>query len=147
MSNTNLTDLKTLVELTEKHNVNELEIREGNSSIRICRNNNTQVVTTQMIPATAAPVTTTESAAPSEEAKPSLDSPMVGTVYLKPSPDSDPFVKIGQKINKGDIFCLIEAMKTFNKIKSEKSGTIVSCFVQDGQPIAFGQKLFIIEED
>lgn len=148
--------IKKLIELVEKSGISELEISEGEESVRISH----KLIATP-IPITAQPVQTihTPSSAPAtvnavSEAPSSenlaitghaVKSPMVGTFYRTPSPDSDPFVEIGQLVAVGDVLCIVEAMKMMNQIESDKAGIVKAILVENGQPVEFDQTLFIIE--
>ncbi|HBN9513327.1 TPA: acetyl-CoA carboxylase biotin carboxyl carrier protein [Pseudomonas aeruginosa] len=138
--------VKKLIELLEESGIDELEIREGEESVRISRHSKTaaQPVYAQA-PAFAAPVAAPAPAA----AAPKLNgnvvrSPMVGTFYRAASPTSANFVEVGQSVKKGDILCIVEAMKMMNHIEAEVSGTIESILVENGQPVEFDQPLFTI---
>ncbi|MEM8594613.1 MAG: acetyl-CoA carboxylase biotin carboxyl carrier protein [Pseudomonadota bacterium] len=146
--------VKKLIELLEESQIDELEIHEGEESIRISRHSNhiqTVAAVPQPVAAIVPPVAAattaaaaTPDAAPAEIQGHSLRSPMVGTFYHAPSPDSEPFVKIGQQVNAGDVLCIIEAMKMMNQIEADKSGTIGEILVNDAQPVEFDQPLFTI---
>lgn len=142
--------IKQLIGLLEDSDVAEIEIHEGEESVRISRG---QVVTTQQVMQmpVAAPLHAAPAAAPasSETSDKSLDghvlrSPMVGTVYLAPSPEADDFVKVGQRVEVGDVLCLVEAMKMFNQIEADKAGVIKARLVDSGTAVEFDQPLFII---
>jgi acetyl-CoA carboxylase biotin carboxyl carrier protein len=138
--------VKTLIELLENSGVVELEIREGDSSIRINRGGGSTTVVTTAPPA-AAPVSAAPVAPVQPEAAPTgtvLKSPMVGTYYSAPSPDSSPFVRLGQTVKEGDTLCIIEAMKIMNPIEAENAGTVVEILVENGHPVEFDQPLFVI---
>lgn len=153
--------IKKLIELIQSTGVAEIEIREGEESVRITRevhNQPTMVMAppTMMAPAQAAqPVAhdapppaakTPEPAAPAANAdKHTLKSPMVGTVYLSATPGAKPFIEIGQTVKVGDVICLIEAMKMFNQIEADKAGTVTARLVDNGTPVEFNQPLFVIE--
>ncbi|HGM5687866.1 TPA: acetyl-CoA carboxylase biotin carboxyl carrier protein [Pseudomonas aeruginosa] len=139
--------VKKLIELLEEPGIDELEIREGEESVRISRHSKTaaQPVYAQA-PAFAAPAAAAAESAP---AAPKLNgnvvrSPMVGTFYRAASPTSANFVEVGQSVKKGDILCIVEAMKMMNHIEAEVSGTIESILVENGQPVEFDQPLFTI---
>ncbi len=147
--------IKKLIELLEESNVEELEIKEGEESVRISRGSRS--VYAQPMPAyyqtaPAAPQATAEPAptappTPLEPAAPaghSVKSPMVGTFYRSPSPGAAPFIEKGKKINAGDTVCIIEAMKMMNQIQADKSGTIEAILVEDGEPVEFDQPLVLI---
>lgn len=149
-----LRKLKTLIELVEGSGIAELEISEGEERVRITR---TVAAGQQMyssapqhaIPSAAAPIIAV-AAALAEVAKPAVaeghvvKSPMVGTFYRSASPGSKPFVDVGQNVNSGDTLCIIEAMKLLNEIDSDQAGVIKAILVENGQPVEFGQPLFVI---
>ncbi len=144
--------VKKLIELLEESNISELEIKEGEESVRISRAT-TAVVTTVAAPApvaaaAAAPAAAAEPApAASEEPEISghaVKSPMVGTFYRSPSPEASPFVEVGQKVNVGDVVCIVEAMKMMNQIEADKAGTVSSILIDDGQPVEFDQPMIVI---
>lgn len=152
-----LRKLKTLIELVEASGIAELEISEGEERVRITR---TVAAGQQMyssapqhiMTSAAAPVAVVAAApaAPVEAAKPAVaeghivKSPMVGTFYRSASPGSKPFVDVGQNVNSGDTLCIIEAMKLLNEIDSDQAGVIKAILVENGQPVEFGQPLFVI---
>lgn len=145
--------IKKLIELLEESGIAEIEIKEGEESVRICR----QAATTVMAqaPVAYAPAAmavdrgqTVIEHKPDEPQMPSghvVTSPMVGTFYAAPSPNSKPFVDIGQKVSEGDTLCIIEAMKMLNQIEADKSGVLRAMLVENGQPVEYGQGLFVIE--
>ncbi|MBU2924135.1 acetyl-CoA carboxylase biotin carboxyl carrier protein [Colwellia sp. 4_MG-2023] len=145
--------IKKLIELVEESGINELEISEGEESVRICRG---APVTAAPAPVMqAAPITAPAAAAPvatpaNEAAAPVLSghvvrSPMVGTFYASASPDSPAFAEVGQHVNAGDTLCIIEAMKMMNQIEADKSGVIKEILADNEDAIEFDQPLFIIE--
>ncbi len=145
--------VKKLIELLEESGIDELEIKEGEESVRISRHSKTPAAQQYFAPAPmAAPVAAAPVAAPVAEAAaaaPKLNgtvarSPMVGTFYRKPSPTSPNFAEVGQTVKKGDTLCIVEAMKMMNHIEAEASGVIESILVEDGQPVEFDQPLFTI---
>ena len=143
--------IKKLIELLEESGIAELEIKEGEESVRISRQSSTPMVAPPqpmpMAPPVAA-VPAAETSAPSAPAEPSghkILSPMVGTFYSAPSPTAGPFVSVGQKVNVGDTLCIIEAMKMMNQIEADKAGTVKAILAENGQPVEFDQVLFIIE--
>ena len=151
-----LRKIKTLIELLEASDLAEIEVKEGDDAVRISRPSATAApVAVTAAPAPAAPAAAPAPAAPATEstAAPAaadsgskISSPMVGTFYIAPSPEAPPFVEVGQHVNRGDTICIIEAMKMFNQIEAEKSGTIKAILVESGLPVEFGQDLFLIEE-
>ncbi|ANJ66806.1 acetyl-CoA carboxylase, biotin carboxyl carrier protein [Halothiobacillus diazotrophicus] len=143
--------IKKLIELLEESGIAEIEIREGEESVRIARGSSVaqgvvQPVMNYAQPAAApsAPSAPSESPAPAANGK-TIPSPMVGTFYRAPSPTAKPFVDVGSVVKTGDTLCVIEAMKMFNQIEAETSGTITAILVENGQPVEFDQPLFIIE--
>lgn len=150
--------VKKLIELLEESGIDELEIREGEESVRISRHSKSAPAPIYAAaPAYAAPVAAPAPvaaavAAPAAEAAPAaaqlngnvVRSPMVGTFYRSPSPTAAPFVEVGQSVKKGDILCIVEAMKMMNHIEAETSGTIGQVLVESGQPVEYDQPLFTI---
>ncbi len=145
--------VKKLIELLEESGISEIEIKEGEESVRISRNGPSMTMPQmQYAPAMAPPMAAPAAAAPvaAEAAAPEVSghvvtSPMVGTFYEAPSPGSAPFVKVGKSVKEGDTLCIIEAMKMLNQIEADKSGVIKQMVAENGQPVEFGQPLFIIE--
>jgi len=156
--------IKKLIELLEESGIGEIEIKEGEESVRISRmpaagagagHPFTQVVhTAAMPPASGAAVRMPEvqpaALAESAAAKPKasehvITAPMVGTFYAAPSPGAKPFVEIGDEIKVGQVLCVIEAMKMMNQIEADKAGRITSIMARNGDPVEFGQPLFVIE--
>ena len=146
--------VKKLIELLEESNINELEITEGEESVRISRGAPVQAYAAP-VPAApqpaavaapaAAPVATAPAAAASDElAGHVVKSPMVGTYYASPSPDSAAFVTVGSTVKAGDVLCILEAMKMKNQIEADRAGTIGAILAEDGEPIEFDQPLFTI---
>jgi acetyl-CoA carboxylase biotin carboxyl carrier protein len=141
--------VKKLMELLEESGMSEIEIKEGEESVKISRFGSSPAPTQPPVQSYVQhhSVTTSAPAAPSETqtSDQSLASPMVGTFYSAPSPTAKPFVSVGQKINQGDTVGIIEAMKIMNQIEADRSGTIVEILVKDGEAVEFGQPLMIIE--
>ena len=151
--------IKKLIDLVENSEVNELEIQEGEEMVRIsCQSNQTLVAApTATEPSYSnQPASSWQDNTRSDDAQNNsstssshqhhqIQSPMVGTFYEAPSPDAEPFVKVGQKVSSGDVLCIVEAMKMFNQIEADKSGKIVACYVNNGDPVEYGQPLFAIE--
>jgi len=151
--------VKKLIELLEESGVSEIEIKEGEESVRISRHPTGVVHTFSAPPAYAAPpaaaaIATPAAAAGSAPAAPAaathspdsvVTAPMVGTFYSAPAPGAKPFVEIGSEVKPGDVLCIIEAMKMMNQIESDKAGRVVSVLAKNGDPVEFGQTLFIIE--
>lgn len=145
--------VKKLIELLEESGIDELEIHEGEESVRISRYSQHAPVLAAApaaYPVAAAPVAAPASVpadtpvAAAEPAGHQIKSPMVGTFYTAPSPSSPAFAEVGQQIKEGDILCIVEAMKMMNQIKSDKSGTIKAILVDNGQPVEYDQPLFTI---
>ncbi|PYC28407.1 acetyl-CoA carboxylase biotin carboxyl carrier protein [Pseudomonas alcaligenes] len=147
--------VKKLIELLEESGIDELEIREGEESVRISRHSNKAMAAQPVYAAAPAPVAAPAApvaAAPVAEAAPAaaklnghvVRSPMVGTFYRAASPTSANFAEVGQTVKKGDILCIVEAMKMMNHIEAEASGVIESILVENGQPVEYDQPLFTI---
>ncbi|MDG1249807.1 MAG: acetyl-CoA carboxylase biotin carboxyl carrier protein [Gammaproteobacteria bacterium] len=148
--------VKKLIELLEESGISEIEIKEGEESVRISRNGPSMTMPQmQYAPAMAPPMAAAAAAAPVAAAETEtaaaevsghvVTSPMVGTFYEAPSPGSTPFVEVGKSVKEGDTLCIIEAMKMLNQIEADKSGVIKQMVAENGQPVEFGQPLFIIE--
>tara|TARA_Y100000748_G_scaffold175320_1_gene146658 strand:- start:55 stop:486 length:432 start_codon:yes stop_codon:yes gene_type:complete len=138
--------IKKLIEMLQDSDLTEIEVQEGEESVRIVRGSD-QPIEVKNASFSAASVN-----APSENNEVSLNesglqikSPIVGTFYRKPAPDKPPFVEIGSHINAGDVVCIVEAMKMMNEIKSEFSGKVSAIHVKDGEPVEFDQSLIVIE--
>ncbi len=146
-----LRKLKKLIDLVQESGIGEIEITEGEEKVRISRHSSapgTMVMASPgMQPALMAGVAAVPAAAmaPAQPTGHTLKSPMVGTFYRAPSPGAPPFVEIGQSVSKGQTLCIIEAMKLLNEIESDVSGTIKAILVENGQPVEYGQPLFLIE--
>ncbi len=146
--------IKKLIELLESSSLTELEIHEGEESVKLSRHIQNTVAAPvhfapQAAPVSAMPAATSTAEKPEVAATVVEDgntqrSPMVGTYYSASSPDAEPFVKVGQKVKEGDTLCVVEAMKMFNQIESEFSGTVTKILVDNGQPIEFDEPLFVI---
>ncbi len=144
--------VKKLIELLEESGIAELEIREGEESVRISRYGQSPapvMMQSHAAPAVAATSVTAPVAAPvsTPEVAPghAVTSPMVGTFYRSPSPGSKVFVEVGQRVNVGDILCIIEAMKMLNQIESDKAGVVTAILVENGEPVEYGEPLFVVE--
>ena len=146
--------IKKLIELLEESNIEELEISEGEESVRISRGSRNavamqmpmQAYAPQIPVAASAPATAPTAAEPvvAAPAGHSVNSPMVGTFYSAPSPGADPFVSPGKSVKKGDVICIIEAMKMMNQIEADKDGVIEAVLLKDGEPVEFDQPLVTI---
>ena len=145
-----LRKIKTLIELVQQSGIAELEITEGEEKVRISRTGNNgpfmqpMVPTSMMLPQdmNSAPAV---AAAPVEPTGHTLKSPMVGTFYRSPSPGTPSFIEIGQTVAKGQTLCIIEAMKLLNEIESDASGVVRAILTENGQPVEYGQPLFVID--
>ena len=148
--------VKKLIELLEESGIDEIEIKEGEESVRISRNSNKAMAMPQQYAApmqapmapTPAPAPAAPSPAPAavsnEPDGHKVKSPMVGTFYRASSPESKPFVEVGQSVKAGDTLCIVEAMKMMNQIEADKSGTVVAILVDNAEPVEFDQPLFVI---
>jgi acetyl-CoA carboxylase biotin carboxyl carrier protein len=150
-----LRKLKKLIDLVQESGIAELEITEGEEKVKIVKGGAVVVtaatpVTTPPVAAAAAPAAATaQTAAPPAEPGPSQEghvvkAPMVGTFYRSPSPDAKPFIEVGQAVKEGDTICIIEAMKLMNEIEADASGVVKAILVENGQPVEYGQPLFIL---
>jgi len=146
-----LRKLKKLIDLVQESGIGEIEITEGEEKVRISRQAAGAMVMASpamqaMLPgAGAAAPQALVPAAAAQPAGHTLKSPMVGTFYRAPSPGAPPFVEVGQPVTKGQTLCIIEAMKLLNEIESDATGTIKAILVENGQPVEYGQPLFLIE--
>ncbi|MGO4743324.1 acetyl-CoA carboxylase biotin carboxyl carrier protein [Serratia quinivorans] len=149
--------IKKLIELVEESGISELEISEGEESVRISRAAPAQAypmmpqayaMPAQPQPALATAVASAPAetpAAPAAMSGHTVRSPMVGTFYRTPSPDAKAFIEVGQKVNAGDTLCIVEAMKMMNQIEADKSGVVKAILVENGQPVEFDEPLVVIE--
>ncbi|MGZ8237709.1 MAG: acetyl-CoA carboxylase biotin carboxyl carrier protein [Methylobacter sp.] len=140
--------IKKLIEIIEESGIAELEIKEGEESIRISRYSAAPAaVAYAPAPAAATPAVAAPAALPTEEKITGhvVKSPMVGTFYRSASPGTKVFVEVGQSVQAGDTLCIIEAMKILNQIEADKSGTVTKILVENAEPVEYGQPLFIIE--
>ena len=146
--------VKKLIELLEASSVDEIEIKEGEESVRISRNTAAPIamaaagsapaMPAPMMPAAAVPAPAApEVAAPS--AANAVKSPMVGTFYRSPSPDAAAFVEVGQSVRAGDVLCIVEAMKMMNQIEADRAGTVTAIHAENGEPVEFDQPLITVE--
>jgi acetyl-CoA carboxylase biotin carboxyl carrier protein len=145
--------IKRLIELLEESGINEIEIKEGEESVRISRGGSVAAApVTYTMPAptapAAAPAAPAAEAAPAQPAQPeghSVRSPMVGTFYRAPAPGAKAFVDVGQRVKVGEPLCIIEAMKMLNQIEADKDGVIAAILVDNGQPVEYDQPMFVIQ--
>lgn len=142
-----LRKLKTLIDLVADSGIAELEITEGEGKVRIVKFSQSVQPVAYAAPEATAPVAAAPVAAPAAPAAPSghaVKAPMVGTFYRAPNPGASPFVEVGQAVKEGEPLCIIEAMKLLNEIEADKSGVIKEILVENGEPVEYGQPLFII---
>ena len=151
--------VKKLIEMLEESQLNEIEIKEGEESVKLVKATTVPVqeqIVTSNIAATASQPTamnevtsvesdTKESTEPETISGKTIDSPMVGTFYAAPNPGAKDFVSVGDKISEGDVLCIIEAMKMMNEVKADSSGIIKQVLIENAEPVEFGQPLFVIE--
>ena len=142
-----LRKLKKLIDLVQESGIAELEITEGEEKVKIVKGGDVSV--NAAAPVALAPAPSAAPAAPAAEAEAGQEghvvkAPMVGTFYRTPSPDAKPFVEVGQAVKEGDTICIIEAMKLMNEIESDASGVVKAILVENGQPVEYGQPLFIL---
>ena len=144
--------IKKLIELVEESGIAELEISEGEESVRISRNGTAVPAAPIQYAAAPAPIAAPIAAPAAEEASTPATpaghqvlSPMVGTFYRAPSPDAKSFIEVGQSVTAGETLCIVEAMKMMNQIEADKSGVVTAILVEDGQPVEFDQPLVVIE--
>ena len=150
-----LRKLKKLIDLVEESGISELELTEGEESVRISRQGQAvQQPQQYTIPQQPAPSIQSDTTTPTanvvkedvvKESDNALTSPMVGTFYRSSSPEADPYVEVGSTVKKGDTLCIVEAMKLLNEIEADRDGTIKKILVENAQPVEFGEPLFIIE--
>lgn len=138
--------IKKIVKIFETSNITELEISEGNKSLRIsCSYNEKNIINKELLKNVHSTITNPATSQVIEKKGYIVHSPMVGIFYRKANDNSNPFVEIGQKVKIGDVLCIVEAMKMMNQITAEKSGIIKEIFIENGQPVEFDEPLFIIE--
>ena len=151
-----LRKIKKLIEMLQESDLNEIEVKEGEESVRINRKKESVIHTSnpisvgQNLNQSSAPLPQTDSSeienGQAAEDLNHITSPMVGTFYRKPAPDKEPFIEVGQTVKKGDTVCIIEAMKMMNQVKSEFDGKVIAINIEDGDPVEFGQELISIEK-
>ena len=139
--------IKKLIEMLQESDLKEIEVSQGDESVRILRDRFVQTNGNKIIQQPEVFSAEPEIQQKIETSKAEgnvITSPIVGTFYRKPSPDKDPFIRVGETVEKGDVLCIIEAMKMMNEIKSDFSGKIVSIDLEDGEPVEFGQSIITI---
>lgn len=144
-----IAQIRKLIKLVQSSDLTEIEVTEGDQTVRICRQHPVVAhpAPTAHYAAVAAPMAAAPTPAPAEEPadeKNTVTSPMVGTFYRSPSPDADSFVSVGQKVKKGDTICIIEAMKMMNEIEAEYDGVVDSVLIENATPVEYGQPIFVI---
>ena len=147
-----LRKLKKLIDLVQESGISELEVTEGEEKVRIVKHLNGPANPTYLVgaqqqsfaPAPAAPAPAAQAAVPAEPEGHLVKAPMVGTFYRSGSPGAPSFVEVGQAVKEGDALCIIEAMKLMNEIESDATGTVKAILVENGQPVEYGQPLFLI---
>ena len=142
-----LRKIKKLIEMLQESDLNEIEVKEGEESVRINRKKEKHIVQSAARQPSKAIKSEDDIEADDFTNLDVITSPMVGTFYRKPAPDKEPFVLVGQEVKKGDTVCIIEAMKMMNQVKSEFDGTVVSIDIEDGEPVEFNQTLISIERN
>jgi len=138
--------IKKLIEMLQDSDLTEIEVKEGEESVRIVRGN-AQQIEVKSIPTVKSSINISEEKDDemSIDAGSKIKSPIVGTFYRKPAPDKPPFVEIGSHVNAGDVVCIVEAMKMMNEIKSEHTGKVLAININDGEPVEFDQTLIVID--
>ena len=144
-----LRKLKKLIDLVQESGIAELEITEGEEKVKIVKGGAVTMTAVPQVAVAAAPAVAAPAAAAPAEPQPGQEghvvkAPMVGTFYRSPSPDAKAFVEVGQAVKEGDTICIIEAMKLMNEIEADASGVVKAILVENGQPVEYGQPLFIL---
>jgi len=145
-----LRKIKKLIEMLQESDLNEIEVKEGEESVRINRKKEVHISPSAPQVSISAPAPQQSVLTPAIEEEPThelakITSPMVGTFYRSPAPGKPAFVEIGQKVKAGDVVCIVEAMKMMNQVKSEVDGVVREIHIEDGQPVEFDQPLISIE--
>jgi acetyl-CoA carboxylase biotin carboxyl carrier protein len=139
--------IKKLIEMLQESDLKEIEVSQGDESVKIVRDHSAQSNGNNIIQQPEVFSAETEIQQKIETSKTEgnvISSPIVGTFYRKPSPDKDPFIRVGDTVQKGDVLCIIEAMKMMNEIKSDFNGKVISIDLEDGQPVEYGQSIITI---
>ena len=141
--------IRQIIELMEQHELVEVDLQEGEEKIKLKRGGAVQMVAAPVAAAPAAAPAPTATAAPADNTAGTvtINAPMGGTFYAKANPESPPFVKVGDRVNADTVVCIVEAMKVFNEIPAECSGTIVEVLVDDQRPVDFGKPMFRVQPD
>lgn len=145
-----LRKIKKLIEMLQESDLNEIEVKEGEESVRINRKKEVHISPSAPQVSISAPAPQQSVSPPAIEEEPTheiakITSPMVGTFYRSPAPGKPAFVEIGQKVKAGDVVCIVEAMKMMNQVKSDVDGVVKEIYIEDGQPVEFDQPLISIE--
>ena len=158
--NVDIEDISKLIDLLKSSGINEIEVTQGETGIRLRKDSAPQPIQTPMQAPVQTPAQTPAHAPAHSQARPSeaaqdgknnpvdghvMTAPMVGTFYQSPSPETNPYVKVGDRVSKGQTICIIEAMKTMNQIEAEEDGTLQNILVNDAQAVEFGEPLFVIQ--
>ena len=136
--------IKKLIQMIQDSDLREIEVKEGEESVRIARGIDTPSNSLQSTQANISPTSNNQDIT-SISSGSSIKSPIVGTFYRKPAPDKPPYVELGDHVNTGDVVCIVEAMKMMNEIKSEFTGIVTAISIEDGEPVEFDQPLIIID--
>lgn len=136
--------IKKLIQMLQDSDLREIEVKEGEESVRIARGIDTPSNSLQSTQANISPTSNNQDITSTSSGS-SIKSPIVGTFYRKPAPDKPPYVELGDHVNTGDVVCIVEAMKMMNEIKSEFTGIVTAISVEDGEPVEFDQSLIIID--
>ena len=138
--------IKKLIEMLQDSDLTEIEVHEGEESVRIARGSIQSVeANPSLIVSTSPNLPSEKTEIPVSESSSVIKSPIVGTFYRKPAPDKPPFIEVGSHVNEGDVVCIVEAMKMMNEIKSEFTGKVSSINIEDGEPVEFDQSLIVID--
>ena len=138
--------IKKLIEMLQESDLTEIEVTEGEEAVRISRKSSNDILVEKPTSERKVEtITNTETKETTTSGSKTITSPIVGTFYRRPAPDKDPYVKVGDVIDAGQIVCIVEAMKMMNEIKSEFGGEVSSIEIEDGQPVEFGQTIIVIQ--
>ena len=138
--------IKKLIEMLQDSDLTEIEVHEGEESVRIARGSIQSVeANPSLIVSTSPNLPSEKTEIPVSESSSVIKSPIVGTFYRKPAPDKPPFIEVGNHVNAGDVVCIVEAMTMMNEIKSEFTGKVSAINIEDGEPVEFDQSLIVID--
>ena len=141
----NIDEIKELIALLESSSLAVLEVKEGDSKVHLEKPAKTTVNNTGVAPVVAPAAPVVPAAAPAAETGKTINAPIVGVFYAAPSPDAEPYVSVGKRVKKGDVVCIIEAMKCMNEIQAEEDGEITAVLANNGELVEYGQPLFSIQ--